>query len=215
MKRNLWCICKTIQYMSLTLPLWALIVICSLIILSLYLTWKLRKCHCRTSGLEKFKGANDDVVDNENEDKVNEGEGEGEDKAIVVEKSVAKEVVKPKVSAVEGLTEDETEVEIEDQDEEPKTTTDKKTKTNSKSKSMKDKLLSYGEMKLFEGLRENSYSLPDIKRMIREGEISESMIEKFLARVEAMESGKKSSGSKVAHKDIEGFTGGQFASAMI
>lgn len=81
-------------------------------------------------------------------------------------------------------------------------------------KTIKESLLNYGEMKIFEGLRDNNYSLTDIKRMIREGEINEKMIEKFLARIEAMEN--KNYQKKTAEKEdkVEGFTGKSYASAI-
>jgi hypothetical protein len=91
---------------------------------------------------------------------------------------------------------------------------DKEKPKDTGKKSIKESLLNYGEMKIFEGLRDNNYSLTDIKRMIREGEINEKMIEKFLARIEAMEN--KHYQKKTAEKEdkVEGFTGKSYASAV-
>jgi len=87
-------------------------------------------------------------------------------------------------------------------------------KNGKKSSTVKDQLLNYGEMKIFEGLRDNMYSMSDIKRMIKEGDINEKMIEKFLARIEKMEN--KQYTKKTLDKDstVEGFTGNSYASAV-
>jgi len=89
--------------------------------------------------------------------------------------------------------------------------TDKEKPKDTGKKSIKESLLNYGEMKIFEGLRDNNYSLTDIKRMIREGEINEKMIEKFLARVEKMEDRVQSKAD--TKTTVEGFAGNNYANA--
>lgn len=188
----------------MVLPRWTSIVIIFLALLTLYLLWRLRKCKCNLSFVEKFedKKASDEKEDVKDKDvKDKEGDEEAEQK----EELTIEEEDKTKSETSESK-----------KDEKKKTSDDLK---NKKSPSMADKLLSYGEMQIFEGLKDNAYSLTDIKRMIREGEINEKMIEKFLARIEKMESGgpkkKLPDVSKVEDDVVEGFAGKNgYASAI-
>lgn len=173
--------------------LWIWLVLLVWLLITIYLVWKLRSCKC--GRVEKFETK-----------KTEEEDSELEKGKVVI--AGDKEEKKPKILTEESYAE---ETEKETKKEEPA----KKTEEPVDAKKMiKDKLLNYGEMKIFEGLRDNSYSLTDIKRMIREGEINEKMIEKFLARIEAMEN--KNYQKKTAEKEdkVEGFTGNSYASAV-
>jgi pyruvate/2-oxoglutarate dehydrogenase complex dihydrolipoamide acyltransferase (E2) component len=177
----------------LELPLWVILLLVILLAAVGYLLWRVMKCKC---GLyETFEGeAKADA----------EAEAEDDAEAEVVVKDTEEKVVEP-----------ETETEA---DADTETAPEGKKKPKPKSKSMADKFMDYGEMKIFDSLRENAYSLQDVKRMIREGEITEKMIEKFLARVEAMEDRSASADAEASDtkkKDtvIEGFGGRSYASA--
>lgn len=188
------------------LPIWANVVIILLTLLSLYLLWRLRKCSCKLGFVEKFEDAKKSPETSDEEKDVAEDgdtkkteDGDAEDKK-------------------EGLTIEEEDKTKEKKVEEKKAEDKKEPKKEAKkASSMADKLLSYGEMQIFEGLKDNAYSLTDIKRMIREGEINEKMIEKFLARIEKMESGgaKPKKDATLEEDAVEGFTGKpNYASAI-
>lgn len=181
------------------LPLWVFIALTLLALFIVFLLWRLRNCKCSLYETFETKGegeadtdAKDDAdaktntkADTETEAKANTDETDTEATPAEVEtKKPSKEVV-----------EEDTEA----------TAPEAKKK---KESTMADKFMNYGEMKLFDNLRDNAYSLQDIKRMIREGEITEKMIEKFLARVEKMED--RVQGKPDATKTtVEGFSGGR------
>lgn len=178
--------------------LWVWLVLLVWLLITVYLVWKLTTCKC--GRVEKFETK-----------KTEEEDTELEKGKIVI--AGDKEEKKPKILTEESYADaEESET---DKKETKKEEPVKKTEEPADAKKMiKDKLLNYGEMKIFEGLRDNTYSLVDIKRMIREGEINEKMIEKFLARIEAMEN--KNYQKKTAEKEdkVEGFTGNSYASAV-
>lgn len=206
--------------------IWILTVLILWLLLTLYLVWKVMQCKCGKAK-ESFQNKKDgtknkikvDKKDNkEDKEETNADTEANEGSDIVDEDSLEKgSIIIGGKKVEEGYAEDKDMEEAEDTKKETKGGDKKETtKSNSKkSGSIKEQLLNYGEMKIFEGLRDNSYSIGDIKRMIREGEINEKMIEKFLARIESMEN--KNYKKKSLEKDdkIEGFAGGAgYASAV-
>lgn len=183
----------------LELPLWVILLLAILLAAVGYLLWRVMKCKC---GLyETFEGEAKADADAD-------AEADDDAEAEVVVKDTEEKVVEP-----------ETEADA-DTETAPEAKEKSKPAQKPKSKSMADKFMDYGEMKIFDSLRENAYSLQDVKRMIREGEITEKMIEKFLARVEAMEdrSANAEAEADVSNRKkkdtvIEGFGGRSYASA--
>lgn len=179
------------------LPLWVFLLLAVLLLTVVYLLWRLKNCKC--SIYEKFETAAEADTDPKDEttDKEADVETKKADTTVVEDPDVE--------SAPEAKKKDEKKTEdTKDKD------TEKATET--KPASTVEKTLNLNEMKLFDNLRENAYSLQDIKRMIREGEITEKMIEKFLARVETMEN--RASSGKRPEVSIEGFSGNRYASAL-
>jgi hypothetical protein len=185
------------------LALWVLITIAILLFIIVFLVWRLRNCKC--SLYETFESSTDDASKtgdaSKASDAVKETEETDETKEAEVEvKETSKEVVE---KDEEDATMDAPEA---------KADAGKKTEIKKKETSgMADKFMNYSEMKIFDSLRDNVYSLQDIKRMIREGEINEKMIEKFLARVEKMEDRVQSKSD--TKTTVEGFAGNNYANA--
>lgn len=182
------------------LPIWVFLFFAVLLLTVVYLLWRLKNCKCALYETFETAGAKEDTVDTN-------------DDANETDKAVEIETKKEDTKVVEEEVDVESAPESKKKNSEKETGKEKETgaETEVKSKVSSDKSLNYGEMKLFDNLRENAYSLQDIKRMIREGEITEKMIEKFLARVETMEN---RSNSKRPEVSIEGFSGSRYASAL-
>jgi len=178
------------------LPIWVFLFFAVLLLTVVYLLWRLKNCKC--SLYEKFETA--DTADADADTKEEDTTDGDKDKEAEVE------TTKSTTKVVEEEVDVETAPESKDKKKEDKKSEETKPKTSG------DKSLNLSEMKLFDNLRENAYSLQDIKRMIREGEITEKMIEKFLARVETMEN--RNSSGKRPEASIEGFSGNRYANAM-
>lgn len=211
------------------LPVWFWILLGAWVILTVYLLWRWSGCKCRrmegfATKKEKFsKKKEDGEKDSEEgmDDEDNEDTGIKKGKLVIAGK--------------ETYTDKETEKDADKEDDTDKKETVKKSevkkdkvmekmedkenekeepKNGKKSSTVKDQLLNYGEMKIFEGLRDNMYSMTDIKRMIKEGDINEKMIEKFLARIEKMENKQYTKKTLDKESTVEGFTGNSYASAV-
>lgn len=185
-------------------PVWVWIFLLLWVLVTFYLFWRLLKCKC--SMVEKFESKKSKSTENaEEEDTLEKG------KLVIAgkEESVTEEGYEE-----HSVKENDKDKKDNHDSKEKNKEADKEKPKDTGKKSIKESLLNYGEMKIFEGLRDNNYSLTDIKRMIREGEINEKMIEKFLARIEAMEN--KHYQKKTAEKEdkVEGFTGKSYASAV-
>jgi FtsZ-interacting cell division protein ZipA len=182
------------------LALWVLLTFAILLFAIVFLLWRLRNCKC--SLYETFESSTDAEKETDAEaDAKADAKAETKDTEAEVEvKEPSKEVVE---KDAEDTEDSETAVAAE------KATTEIKKKNTGSS--VADKFMNYSEMKIFDSLRDNAYSLQDIKRMIREGEINEKMIEKFLARVEKMEDRVQS--KPESKTTIEGFTGNNYANA--
>jgi hypothetical protein len=180
------------------LPLWVYITFGVLFIVIVGLLWRMKNCRC--SLYEKFEDKADaDATDADKPEAKADAETETEEES----KTETKAEVKTEAPEKETV-EEEVPVALEKEKEKKKGTA-----------AIADKFMNYSEMKIFDNLRENAYSLQDIKRMIREGEITTQMIEKFLARVEKMEdrSSSEKTSSKKAETMLEGFSGSRFANA--
>ena len=170
------------------LPIWVFLFFVILLLTIVYLLWRIKNCKCKI--YEKFETATEADAESADTNKEADVETKKEDTKVV---------------------EEEVDVEAAPESKKKDNGKDKETEDKKPKSSTNDKALNYSEMKLFDNLRENTYSLQDIKRMIREGEITEKMIEKFLARVENMEN--RSSSGKRPEVSIEGFSGNRYASA--
>jgi len=184
------------------LALWILITFAILLFMILFLLWRLRNCKC--SLYETFESSTETPTgDVEKEDTAGdskEADESKENEADVEVKKASKEVVE---KDEDDTTMDSTETKPSVKKTEPK---------KKESTGITDKFMDYSEMKIFDSLRDNKFSFQDIKRMIREGEINEKMIEKFLARVEKMEDRVQS--KAYTKTTVEGFAGNNYASAF-
>lgn len=173
------------------LPLWALITLAILFLVVVFLLWRLRNCKCSLyETFETADAAEKDVSKTKDETDAVEEDTKATDAEVVVKKP-------------------EKEVVLTEEDESTDAVAPKATEKKKDTKTMADKFMEYGEMKIFDNLRDNAYSLQDIKRMIREGEINQKMIEKFLARVEKMEDRVET--KKTTETTVEGFSSGRGA----
>ena len=192
------------------LPIWVYVFLAVLLVAIVYLLWRLRNCKCSLYETFETADATDADADADAETKDAKEDAKAIEETDTDGKEADVEVKKPEVKVME----EETDVESAPESKKAKASEKEKEKVAEPeiAKKTGESLMNYGEMKLFDSLRENAYSLQDIKRMIREGEITEKMIEKFLARVEKMED--RVSSGKRPEASIEGFSGSRYASAM-
>jgi cytoskeletal protein RodZ len=208
-------------------PLWLILLVAILALTVIYLIWRLRQCKCSlmenfeteaSSAEENDENAEPKGAKEEPKEKPEDAEPEdAEPKGAKPEGSSAEDAKarSPRAEPKEKPDTNGKEADVVDTSEGEATETPKNAKKETVSKKIADQFMNYSEMKIFNSLRDNAYSLNDIKRMIREGEINEKMIEKFLARVEAMETGSSSSSKKAVQAPVvEGFSQGGYASAL-